>query len=216
MKRLLLVALTCAAALCAQTPDEIFKDVPDAPGLPRVLLIGDSISMGYTLPVRELLAGKANVHRIPENGGPTTNGVAHLAQWLGDTKWDVIHFNFGLHDLKIMEGGKRQVPPEDYERNLRDIVAKLVQSGARVVWASTTPVPGGNLSPPRQTADVPAYNLVAKKVMDDNRIPTDDLYAFVLAREKELQLPENVHFTPEGYRALAERVAAAILVQLGK
>jgi lysophospholipase L1-like esterase len=53
-------------------------------------------------------------------------------------------------------------------------------------------------------------------VMDDNRIPIDDLYAFVLPRENELQLPENVHFTPEGYRALAERVSAAILVQLGK
>jgi hypothetical protein len=67
-------------------------------GLPRVLLIGDSISMGYTLDVRELLKGKANVHRIPTNGGPTTNGLKNIKAWLGDSKWDVIHFNWGLHD----------------------------------------------------------------------------------------------------------------------
>jgi len=47
------------------------EPVEDVAGLPRVLLIGDSISMGYTVPTRELLADKANVHRVPENGGPT-------------------------------------------------------------------------------------------------------------------------------------------------
>src|SRR5262245_2767243 len=78
-----------------------FEKVVDDPKLPRVLLVGDSISIGYTLPVRTLLKGKANVHRVPENGGPTTNGLAKLSAWLGNGKWDVIHFNFGLHDLKL-------------------------------------------------------------------------------------------------------------------
>ncbi|MDZ4288610.1 MAG: SGNH/GDSL hydrolase family protein, partial [Prosthecobacter sp.] len=89
--------------------------VQDVAGLPRVLLIGDSISMGYTLGVRKLLAGKANVHRIPQNGGPTKNGVANIDKWLGDGHWDVIHFNWGIHDLKFMPDGKRQVEAADYE-----------------------------------------------------------------------------------------------------
>ena len=67
-----------------------------------VTVKGDSISIGYTVPVRKLMQGKANVHRIPTNGGPTTNGLAHLKEWLGDKKWDVIHFNWGLHDLKYI------------------------------------------------------------------------------------------------------------------
>ena len=50
------------------------------PGLPRVLLIGDSISIGYTVPTRKLLQGKANVHRIPENGGATTTGLQEAGQ----------------------------------------------------------------------------------------------------------------------------------------
>src|SRR5271168_1054472 len=68
--------------------------IKDEPALPRVLLIGNSISIGYTLPTRKLLAGKANVHRIATNGGPTTNGLKNLASWLGAGKWDVIHFNW--------------------------------------------------------------------------------------------------------------------------
>ena len=91
----------------------------DVVGLPRVLLIGDSISIDYTLPVRERLAGKANVYRIPENGGCTTNGLAKLNVWLGTQRWDVIHFNWGLHDLKLMDNGQQQVPPPKRETTAR-------------------------------------------------------------------------------------------------
>src|SRR5512133_119554 len=91
------------AAPKKKEPSPVLAAVTDVPGLPRVLLIGDSISMGYTLPVRTLLAGKANVHRPPENCGDTARGVKSLDKWLGDGKWDVIHFNFGLHDLKYLD-----------------------------------------------------------------------------------------------------------------
>src|SRR5207247_1734668 len=105
-------------AVLFQTPkpktDPGLEPIKDDPKLPRVLLIGDSISMGYTQPVRELLKGKANVHRIGENGGPTTNGLKNLTQSLGEGKWDVIHFNWGLHDIKIDKSGKHQVPIEEY------------------------------------------------------------------------------------------------------
>ncbi|MFM2166920.1 MAG: hypothetical protein RIS79_1291 [Verrucomicrobiota bacterium] len=72
----------------------------DDPKLPRVLLIGDSISIGHTRPVREKLRGKTDVHRIPQNGGATEVGLEKMTAWLGDGKWDVIHFHFGLHDAK--------------------------------------------------------------------------------------------------------------------
>jgi acyl-CoA thioesterase-1 len=78
-----------------------FAPVVDQPGLPRVLLIGDSISIGYTVTVRKALAGQANVHRIPENGADTANGLKKIESWLVGSPWDVIHFNWGLHDLKV-------------------------------------------------------------------------------------------------------------------
>lgn len=215
------LALTVSAfLLCggaqAQNPNPAFAGVTDDPTLPRVLLIGDSISIGYTVPVRALLRGKANLHRIPENGGPTIRGLAELDKWLDGGKWDVIHFNWGLHDLKLDEQGKHQVPIAEYERNLRALVSRLKASGARLIWASTTPVPGGRLNPARRTEDVAAYNAVAKRIMDENEIPIDDLYAFALPRLAEIQRPSNVHFTDEGSAQLARQVAASIETALHK
>ncbi len=69
------------------------------PKLPNVLIIGDSISIGYYKDLVTLLQGKANVYRPNTNCGDTNKGVANIDTWLGDRKWDLIHFNFGLHDF---------------------------------------------------------------------------------------------------------------------
>lgn len=204
-----------AGPIPADAPDT--WTMPDDPALPRVLLIGDSISFGYSAPVRELLRGTANVHRLPENGGPTTNGLEKLDAWLGDGPWAVIHFNFGLHDIKLDDEGRPLTPPAEYEKNLHTITTRLKATGARLVFATTTPVParleGG---PRRRSADVVERNGIARRVMADLGVPVNDLYTFAFARLAEIQRPANVHFTDEGSRALAEPVAAAIRKQLNK
>ncbi len=193
-----------------------FAPITDDPKLPRVLLIGDSISIGYTLPVRELLKGKANLHRIPTNGGPTINGLKQLKSWIGTGKWDVIHFNWGLHDLKSMDDGKQQVPLADYEKNLRELVTQLKATGAKLIWCATTPVPDAELKPPRKNVDVIAYNAAAKKIMNENGVAIDDLYAFALPQLSAIQRPANVHFTDDGSKVLAKQVVASIEAALPK
>lgn len=218
-----LAALAFSLSLSAMSPaqetkpaapprkaDPAFQKVTDTPGLPHVLLIGDSISIGYTVAVQKLLEGKANVHRIPTNGGPTINGLTNLKQWIGNDKWDVIHFNWGLHDLKGMPDGNRQVGPEDYEKNLRELVKQLKATGAKLIWCSTTPVPEGKLSPARKNDDVVAYNAIARRVMDENGVAIDDLYAFALPQLGDIQQPQNVHFKPAGSAVLAKQVARSI------
>jgi lysophospholipase L1-like esterase len=197
-----------------QTPNPAFAEVTDDSALPRVLLIGDSISIGYTLPTRRVLQGKANLHRIPVNGGPTINGLENLDKWLGSGKWNVIHFNWGLHDLRFMEDGKHQVALDRYEENLRNLVGRLKRTGAALIWASTTPVPDAAVTPPRKNSDVIAYNAVAQRIMEENGIPIDDLYAVAFPRLGEVQQPANVHYTDAGYEVLAERVAASIRAAL--
>lgn len=195
-------------------PNPAFAPVTDDPALPRVLLIGDSISIGYTVATRKALAGKANLHRAPTNCGPTIRGLEGIDQWLGDGRWDVIHFNWGLHDLKKSEG-KHQVPIDEYEKNLCQLVERLEKTGATLIWCSTTPVPKG-CTPPRTDEDAVAYNAVAKKIMDENKIAINDLYAFALPKLEKIQRPANVHFTPDGSAVLAKQVAAAILKELKK
>jgi len=197
------------------------QKVEDVPGLPRVLLIGDSISIGYTVPTRELLKGKANVQHPRDNCGPTTRGLEKLDAWLGEKKWDVIHFNFGLHDLKYINDkgalvpvaeGHQQVPIDEYRKNLDEIVTRLKKTGAALIWASTTPVPEGAAG--RIKGDAARYNAVAAEVMKKHGVATNDLYAFALERLEKIQRPKNVHFTPDGSKALAEQVAAHILKAL--
>jgi hypothetical protein len=223
---LLLTSLLLAGSLTAQEAkkkttakkkaDPAMAAVTDDPALPRVLIIGDSISIGYTAPVRKQMAGKANIHRILTNGGPTINGLKNLNSWLGTSKWDIIHFNWGLHDLKFMETGQRQVPLDEYEKNLRELVKTLNATGAHLIWCSTTPVPAADTNPPRKNDDVIAYNAVAKKIMDENGIAIDDLYTFALPQLEKIQLPKNVHYNADGYETLGTQVTKSLTAALDK
>jgi lysophospholipase L1-like esterase len=142
------------------------------------------------------------------------NGLKKIDSWLGDAHWDVIHFNWGLHDLKVNAQGDHQVPIDAYEKNLAALVQRLKRTGAQLIWATTTPVPEGKQSPVRVSSDVPRYNAAASRVMKSEGIPTDDLYAAALPRVAEVQLPLNVHFNSAGWEALASEVNAAIRTAL--
>lgn len=200
-----------------------FVEITREPNLPDVLLIGDSISMGYTIPTRERLKGRANVHRPPRNCGPTSRGLAHLEEWLGTRRWDVIHFNWGLHDVKYVDSegkltdsgkGRHFTSVDQYKENLGKLVSRLKTTGAKLIWATTTPVPAGAKS--RKKGDAATYNAAAKEITSQPGITFNDLHAFALPRLEELQLPRDVHFTQEGSEALADQVARAILERLNE
>lgn len=175
--------------------------IKDDPALPRVLLIGDSVSRGYTMATRAALAGKANVHRAPANCGPTALGLTKLDIWLGEGKWDVIHFNFGIHD--------RATPLADYEVRLRQIVERLSATGAKLIWATTTPIQ--DTADGKQTAvSIVERNEVAAAIMKEKGIAIDDLFTAITPHLEELQNPNDVHFTTKGYDFLGAEVAASL------
>ena len=197
--------------------------IEEVESLPNVLIIGDSISIGYTLPTRALLKGKVNLHRIPTNGGPTTKGLSEIEKWLGKRKWDLIHFNWGLHDLKYMgpkgenlypkeKGGKVQVPLADYERNLHQLVARMKKSAKRLVWRNTTPIPPGSKG--RYVGDSVKFNEAAARVIKKHGVPTLDLFTPSKKNMKDWMKEANVHYHAHGSQALAELVAKDILTRL--
>ena len=199
--------------------------IEEVKGLPHVLIIGDSISIGYTLPTRALLQGKVNLHRIPTNGGPTIKGLSEIEKWLGDRKWDLIHFNWGLHDLKYMgkdgtnlvpkeKGGIVQVPLADYEKNLEKLVIRMKKSAKQLVWRNTTPIPPGSKA--RYAGDSVRYNEAATRVMKKHKIPTLDLFSPSKKNMKDWMRVADVHYDPHGSEALAKRVAQDILDRLKK
>ncbi len=217
MKKMLgLLAGALLVASLAQAADK----------LPRVLIIGDSISYGYTPFVKELLTNKVVIVHAPGNNAATVVGLKRLDKWLGQEKWDVIHFNWGLHDMKYIdpataetdmgklipvEKGKQWVPVEQYEPNLKALVQRLKQTGAKLVWCSTTPVPAGATG--RIPGDEVKYNAAAQRVMQAEGVPVDDLCAVVGMPEHRAAMggkPKDVHYTDAGSRVLAAEVVKAI------
>ena len=189
--------------------------------LPKALLLGDSISIGYTPLVIEGMKGKAVVSRPKGNCGNTQAGLANLDKWIVGGPWDVIHFNWGLHDLcyrnpESKEQGHRDkvkgtlsVPLPEYEKNLETLVERLKATGATLVFATTTVVPEGEAG--RIVGDDVKYNEVAERVMKKHGVSIDDLYALTKTFGPELFAgPGNVHYTKEGSTKLADQVMASI------
>ena len=181
--------------------------VRDDPGLPRILLIGDSISRGYTVPVRHALKDRANVHRAPANCGPTASGLKKLDVWLGSKGWDLIHFNFGIHD--------RNTDPDIYAQRLTEIVKKLQATGATLVWASSTPLSGKMLDKDRNDPMV-GLNRVAAQIMMEHRVRVNDLHSTAQPLLRTMQGKDGCHFNGEGYKVLGKAVAEAISRMLGQ
>lgn len=194
------------------------------PALPRVLIIGDSISQGYHKTVVKALEGKADVSRIPGNGQWAGTGVKKIDDWLGETKWDVIHFNFGLWDMYGWEFDEEDRSPKAYEQRLETIVTRLKKTGAKLIWATTTPAcPEAEVTMLKRfhkevviSAELEQQYLdAAARVMKKHGVQVNDLHALVKPELDELLVaPDNVHYTARGYALLGKQVAQTIAATL--
>ena len=204
----------------------------DDPKLPRVLIIGDSISMNYFEAAKAGLKGNANLHRNEGNAGPTTRGVSNMELWLGDytekgRHWDVIQFNHGLHDLKQAYDkatdsfGEYSVSKELYKANLEKEIEILKKTGAKLIWCATTPVQvdmKGQYA--RRKGAAKEFNEAAMEVMRRHpEILINDLHGMVDGSPvfDAWRKTSDVHFyKPEEQRMLGEAVAAAVRKALAK
>lgn len=204
----------------------------DDPKLPRVLIIGDSISMNYFEAAKAELKGIANLHRNEGNAGPSTRGVLNTELWLGNftekgRHWDVIQFNHGLHDLKQTYDAKTEtwgeysVPMENYKMNLEKQIAILKKTGAKLIWCATTPVPNSNKGQyARRKGACVDFNKAALEVMAKHpEIQINDLHAAVTGSPvfDNWRKTIDVHFyKEEECAALGKAVADAVRSALAK
>ena len=208
----------------------VYAFVKNDPNLPNVFIYGDSISIHYTLHVKDQLKGKANVYRLPGNGNNSSffiPSVSRLNEGMRDPKieghwsfkWDVIHLNVGVHDLRLLKDGPKGKKTEpvhtlaEYEQNLRGIFSylKKTEPHATIVFATTTPIPEG--SPEFRVGDSAKYNEVARKVIKDfPGVIINDLYEFTKPNQDKWKRGEgDVHFNLEGRVAQGNEVARVIL-----
>ncbi|MBS1859343.1 MAG: SGNH/GDSL hydrolase family protein [Acidobacteria bacterium] len=182
--------------------------LPDtnAHDLPRVLLIGDSITRGYGKQVEALLHGKAYVGRMATSksaGDPAL--LQQIALVLQEQKFDIIHFNNGMHGDGYSEA--------EYAAALPELLATLRRYApdAKLIWATTTDVRRRNqlqeVDP--KTRRILQRNQAAAALAAREHIPLDDLFSLVDGHP-EYHAVDGVHFNEQGYQVLAAQVAAAI------
>jgi hypothetical protein len=177
---------------------------------PRVLLIGDSISVGYGEGVRTLLQGQYLVDGLGTSRSVNDPILAdEMLMMLKEHQYVAIHFNNGLH-------GQHLDGPA-YLSGLRAFTKLLVANaaGAKLVWATSTPVTEAGQTHPlaKQNDMVIARNALAAQLMAELGIPTDDLYAAVVG-QGELWSPDGVHLLAPGYQILSKSVADSVLKAL--
>lgn len=183
----------------------------------QVLIIGDSISRGYHKQVMKALNGKAKVSR--SSTGLIPSGSDKLDSLLGDTQWDVITFNWGLHELKNGEPKDLENRTRDYLERLKAVVLRLKKTNAKLIFVTTTPVPEPNKHK-RLNTYVLAYNEGAKALMRDYGITVCDIFAVIEPVHEGHEAPSlkpglrDVHFTDSGYALMGNAVAKTIASKL--
>ena len=196
---------------------------------PTALLIGDSICMGYRPLVKQRLEDKVNVIGIDDNGGDSSNLLKNLDEWIINRNADLIHFNCGLHDLRVdPKTGNYQQPLDIYKTNLQKIVQRLKEkTNAKLVWATSTPVIDERHNAVKEfhryERDVEAYNKAATAIMKEAGIVIDDLFSIIMtsvARRNVSDdieiclMPDGVHATEHGNNLLTNAVINCILRKL--
>ena len=192
----------------------------------KILIIGDSISIGYTPFVKENLIKKAFVKHNSGNAQHTGTGLKKVKEWIGDEEWDIIQFNWGLWDLCYRHpeakvygnrdklNGNITFSLEEYERNLEDIIKSIKQvSNAQLIFVTTSYVPNNEAG--RFEIDAQKYNKVAKRVMKKHSIQVNDIYKESKAIHKNFgKASDDVHYTKKGYEKLGKIISQFLNNQL--
>ena len=174
----------------------------DKKDLPRVFLIGDSICNGYKDEVKRLLDGRMTVSYWISSYCVTSPGYLRLLSfYLDEVKYDVVHFNNGLHSLRTEDA--------DYEKGLRAALTliRAKQPKAKIVWATSTP-----LKDAEKTEKAKRLNAAAAKVVSEFKdIAVDDLFAAMDPLDREKNWGDTYHFFEPIQKLQARLVSEAVL-----
>ena len=185
-------------------------------GPKKALLLGDSIRMSYQPLVARMLAGRAEVVGPAENCQFSAHTLASLDGWLAELgRPDIVHWNNGIHDVgHNPDRSPVQYPLDIYVANLGEILRKLRQTGAQVIWATMTPVhpdrPFLDTQWSWRNEEIARYNEEALKLMEAEGVPVNDLHAIVAPDCGRYLAEDMLHLSDEGVQKCAQAVARAI------
>lgn len=209
-------AMQCGAAVQNEhLEDAASKPSENVSSLPEMLLIGDSIRLGYCGAVEEALCGMAEVKWPVENCQSSQNILISLARWRGLVAAPkVVHFNCGHWDAAHWDGDAEPLTSVDeYARNVRKIIHRIRRywPEAKIVFATTTAMnpSGAQGRNPRTTESIRIYNAAAVKVAQEEGVSVNDLFA-ITEKWPASDYADYCHFTKEAAKRLGGLVANRI------
>ncbi|TJY44528.1 hypothetical protein E5161_03900 [Cohnella pontilimi] len=176
----------------------------------RVLLLGDSIRMGYEPLVRQGLEGLAEVVAPEENGRFAKHTLWGVNLWMRDLgKPDIIHWNNGLWDLHHEAPMVEALTSlDEYIGQMKRILNELQRTGANIIFATTTPIPPDGVG--RSNAEIDLYNAAVVEVMDANGVEVNDLNRLVKEDLAGNICEDKLHLTELGNQRCAAQVIEKI------
>ena len=184
----------------------------------KVVLIGDSIRMGYQPLVAKKLEGEAEVWGPAQNCRHSLWALDHFPEWVAQQTPDVVHVNFGIHDASIQADGQHQVLLPQYRLCLKRFIAKVKElESTQMMWATTTPLYTAQPDVPmsqwtvRTAAEIDAYNSAALEVVRSEGLPIDDLHRAIMDNDYAKCLRDDgCHMTEFGNEVLSDAVVKSI------
>jgi hypothetical protein len=180
----------------------------------KILLLGDSIRLSYQSTVREMLNGRAEVEGPEDNCRFAKYTLWYINEWLNQFgKPDIIHWNNGIWDIyRINDRVGLYTPLEEYRRDMARILAELRQTGANIIWATTTAVDDANGY--CRNDDIDVYNKEMIHFMLGENITVNDLNRVVRENLHLYMGEDKLHLNETGKQACAEAVVKAVSVFL--
>lgn len=180
--------------------------------LPKLLIIGDSISIGYTPVVSSMLSGKYQVQRIPDNAKNSWFTLSQVEYYLSQcADCSTIVWNNGIWNTfraDIDKGNCGFTTDAEYEEQITLIAKRLKATGARVLFMTTTEVTDPFNFDVGKEIDL---NEIASRVLPGLGVEIHDLNAVSLLHRRNHIADGDVHYTKEGYQFLGEFVVESVL-----
>lgn len=202
----------------------------------NVILLGDSIRLGYQDYVREYLGDGFQVFSPAENCRYTKFTLSNVKWWMhtwGNPSVDVIHWNNGIWDLhRHLSGEDLFTPLDEYLETNGRLLNILKLYTDKLIWGTITPGgkaldeqkaynalintdanhPALKLSDAMEpwNADIRRYNEATAELMKANGVRVDDIYSVVAADPDRYIDADGIHMTDDGYKAIARQVSDEI------
>jgi len=192
---------------------------------PKILIVGDSISIGYTPYVKNNLGNRAKIYHNPGNAKHTNYGLQNIKEWAQAENWDIIQFNWGLWDIchrtdddypdnKSKRIGVITTSKSEYAKNIDSIVSILkASSDAKLIFVTTTHVPEDDAG--RHSADVYKYNDIAIEIMTRRGVFVNEVHQpSITIHELFGEGKNDVHYNSLGYEKLSEIISQYLIEKL--